>query len=46
MIYAATEAHGYSIAQLEKMRDEKAEERGRFQKKLLLIEVEENFEKQ
>ncbi len=42
VIYAAAEARGYSVDQLEKARAEKAEKRGRFQKKLLLIEVEEN----
>jgi len=40
VIYAAAEARGYSIDQLEKLREKKAEERGRFQKKLLLVEVE------
>lgn len=46
VIYAAAEARGYSVNQLEKARVEKAEARGRFQKKLLLIEVEEKSEGQ
>lgn len=41
VIYAAAETRGYSIDQLEEARATKAEKRGRFQKKLLLIEVEE-----
>ena len=39
VIHAAAVARGYSIEQLEQVRMEKAEERGKFQKKLLLVEV-------
>ena len=39
--YAAAEARGYSVKQLEKARAEKAEKRGAFRKRLLLLEVEE-----
>ena len=42
VIYAVTEAHGYSIEELKQLRREKAEKRGGFQKKLLLKEVVEN----
>ena len=41
VIYAAAEARGYSIKQLEETRAEKAEKRGAFRKRLLLLEVEE-----
>ena len=41
VIYAAAEARGYSVKQLEKARAEKAEKRGAFRKRLLLLEVEE-----
>ena len=41
VIYAAAEARGYSIAQLEEIRNKKAKMRGSFTKRLLLIEVEE-----
>ena len=41
VIYAATEARGFSIAQLEETRAAKAKERGHFQKKLYLVNVEE-----
>lgn len=37
VIYAAAEARGYSIEQLEKERAEKAEKRGRFQRRMLLV---------
>ena len=39
VIYAAAIARGYTIEQLEQVRAEKAEKRGGFQKKILLIEV-------
>ena len=39
VIYAAAVARGYSIEQLEQLRAEKAEKRGGFQKKILLVEV-------
>ncbi len=39
VIYAATKAHGYSIEDLEKVRAEKAENRGGFDKKILLKKV-------
>lgn len=39
VIYAAASARGYSIEQLEQVRAEKAEKRGGFQKKILLVEV-------
>lgn len=39
VIYAATKARGYSIEELEKVRAEKAEKRGGFDKKLLLKKV-------
>jgi len=42
VIYAAAAARGYSIEQLEQVRAEKAEKRGGFQKKILLVEVTEN----
>lgn len=42
VIYAAAKARGYTIEQLEKIRADKAEKRGAFDKKILLIEVEEN----
>ena len=41
MIYAAAEARGYSVKQLEEARAKKAEKRGAFRKRLLLLEVEE-----
>ena len=41
VIYAATEARGFSIDQLEELRAAKASARGCFQKKLCLIKVEE-----
>lgn len=40
VIYAAAAARGYTVDQLEEVRAAKAEERGGFQKRLLLIEVE------
>ena len=40
VIYAAVEARGYSIEQLEKVRVEKAEKLGSFQRRMLLVEVE------
>ena len=36
VIFAATKARGYSIEELEKVRAEKAEKRGSFDKKILL----------
>ena len=42
VIYAAAKARGYSLAQLEAVRAEKASARGAFEKKLLLKEVIEN----
>lgn len=42
VIYAAAKARGYSLAQLETVRAEKASARGAFEKKLLLKEVIEN----
>ena len=39
VIYAATKACGYSIEDLEKVRAKKAEKRGGFDKKILLIKV-------
>ena len=39
VIYAATKARGYSIEELEKVRAEKAEKRGSFDKKILLRKV-------
>lgn len=42
VIYAAAIARGYTIEQLENVRTEKAEKRGGFQKKILLLEVTED----
>lgn len=42
VIYAATIARGYTIEQLERVRAEKAEKRGGFQKKIMLVEVTED----
>lgn len=39
VIYAAAKARGYSVEELEKVRVQKAEKRGAFEKKLLLEEV-------
>ena len=39
VIYAAAAARGYTVEQLEQVRAEKAEKRGGFQKKILLVEV-------
>ena len=39
VIFAAASARGYSIEQLEQVRAEKAEKRGGFRKKILLVEV-------
>lgn len=39
VLLAVTEARGYTIKELEKLRREKAEERGGFSKKILLKEV-------
>ena len=43
VIYAATKARGYSIEDLEKVRAEKAEKRGCFEKEILLIKVIEKY---
>ena len=42
VIYAAAIARGYSIDELERVRSEKAAKRGGFEKKLLLLEVQED----
>ena len=42
VIYAAAVARGYTIEQLEEARAKKAEKRGAFQKKILLVEVQED----
>lgn len=42
VIYAAAAARGYTVEQLERVRAEKAEKRGSFQKKILLVEVAED----
>ena len=42
VIYAAAIARGYTIEQLEKVRAEKAEKRGAFKQKILLMEVTED----
>lgn len=39
VIYAVVKARGYSVEQLEKVRKEKADKRGRFDKKILLKQV-------
>lgn len=39
VIFAVAEAHGYSIAELEQVRQKKADERGGFKQKILLTEV-------
>lgn len=39
VVYAAAQARGYSKEHLESLRQEKAEKRGAFQKKILLQEV-------
>ena len=41
LIRAAAVARGYTLAELESVRAEKAKERGGFEKKILLIDVEE-----
>jgi len=40
VIYAAAAARGYSREELERIRAEKAEKRGGFEKKIMLIDVE------
>ena len=45
VIYAAAKARGYTLEQLEAARAEKAETRGRFEKRLFLKSVSENDEK-
>ena len=40
VLYAAAAARGYTQEQLEQVRAEKAEKRGKFKKKLLFVEVE------
>ncbi|MBO8173101.1 MAG: nucleoside triphosphate pyrophosphohydrolase [Bacillaceae bacterium] len=42
VIYALSEVHGSSTEELEEIRKRKAEERGGFQEKLFLIEVEDD----
>ena len=42
VICAAATARGYTVEQLEQVRAEKAAKRGGFQKKILLVEVEES----
>ena len=42
VIYAATKARGYSLEELEQVRVAKAEKRGAFDKKILLVDVKEN----
>lgn len=39
VLYAATQARGYSIEELERVRAKKAEKRGAFKEKILLKEV-------
>lgn len=39
VIYAAAKARGYSLEELERVRTEKADKRGGFEKKILLKEV-------
>ncbi len=41
VLYAVTKARGYSLEELETLRSKKAEERGEFEKKILLKTVEE-----
>ena len=41
VIYAAANARGYTLDQLEQARADKAEKRGRFEKRILLVRVEE-----
>ena len=41
VIYAAANARGYTLNQLEQARADKAEKRGRFEKRILLVRVEE-----
>ena len=41
VIYAAANARGYTLDQLEQARADKAEKRGRFEKRILLLRVEE-----
>ena len=42
VIYAAANARGYTLERLEQARAEKAEKRGGFEKKILLVEVKED----
>lgn len=42
VLYAVTKARGYSLEELENLRKKKAEERGGFEKKILLKTVREN----
>lgn len=44
VIYAAAVARGYSVAELEALRQKKADERGGFEKKILLTEVSSGLE--
>ena len=42
VIYAAAKARGYTLVELEQVRAAKAEKRGAFDKRILLIDVREN----
>lgn len=42
VVYAATEARGYSISELEAVRAKKADKRGAFKDRILLVEVNED----
>ena len=42
VIYAAAKARGYSLEELERVRADKAEKRGAFDNKILLVDVKEN----
>ena len=42
VVYAAAKARGYTIEQLEEVRVKKAEKRGAFDRKILLVEIEED----
>ena len=42
VIYAAAKARGYSLEELERVRAAKAEKRGAFDSKILLVDVKEN----
>ena len=42
VIYAAAVARGYTVEKLERVREKKAQERGAFQNRILLVEVKQN----